>query len=162
MTTLEEVFLHLGEEVEEENDETKKDSNQLTSVGDKIISRQFSIGSEAGENRPGPSKGQTNGPGPSNGQTNGSGPSNGRTTGKGGAPELTKDKNTSGYSFEPVETRKSQWQMFKALVYLRTIMKFREPAMFFEQIVMPIIYICIGTFVSNLSSPPADKNNQAL
>ena len=53
-------------------------------------------------------------------------------------------------------------QMFKALVYLRTIIRFREPAMFFVQIVMPVIYICLGVFLSGLSDPQVNQDNQAL
>ena len=74
----------------------------------------------------------------------------------------SKDKNASGYSFEAVETHKSSWQMFKALVYLRTLMRFREPAMFFVQIVMPVIYICLGVFLSDLSEPNVNQDNEAI
>ena len=76
--------------------------------------------------------------------------------------KLSKDKNASGYSFEAVTTNKSNWQMFKALVYLRTLMRFREPAMFFVQIVMPVIYICLGVFLSNLNEPQVNQDNEAI
>lgn len=51
--------------------------------------------------------------------------------------------------------------MFKALIYIRAIQKVREPAMFFVQIVMPVIYISLGVFLSQLSPPKQADNNQA-
>ena len=97
MTTLEEVFLHLGEEEEEEER---------------------------------------------------------RKTSKSSFPEKENGVNgnaaSNGYSFESVETEKSTWETFWALIKLRMIMKVREPAMFFVQIVMPILYISLGVFLSDL------------
>ena len=107
MTTLEEVFLHLGEEEEQEE---KGATPALTLNGSAVV--------------------------------NGSAPVNGSA-------------DTLGFSFQAAETHKSAWQMFWALTYLRFIMRFREPAMFFVQIVMPIIYISLGVFLSNLSKPSA-------
>ena len=75
---------------------------------------------------------------------------------------LAKDKNTSGYSFQAVETHKSSWQIFKSLLWLRTLIRFREPGMFFVQIVMPIAFICLGVFLSDMSNPQADKDSQAI
>ena len=34
--------------------------------------------------------------------------------------------------------------------------------MFFVQIVMPVIYICLGVFLSDLSDPQVNQDNQAL
>merc|ERR1712106_336791 len=126
MTTLEEVFLHLGEEEEADDNDT---ANADTSIRDKAMTRQLSVGSENTLKVP---------------------------------ENHSKDKNASGYSFEAVETHKSSWQMFKALVYLRTLMRFREPAMFFVQIVMPVIYICLGVFLSDLSEPNVNQDNEAI
>ena len=98
MTTLEEVFLHLGEE-EEEEERRKTSKSSLPDTGS-------------------------------------------TSNGVNGA--------TNGYSFESVETQKSRAATFWALIKLRMIMKVREPAMFFVQIVMPILYISLGVFLSDL------------
>ena len=95
MTTLEEVFLHLGEE--ERQEEKRKVSDNTT------------------------------------------------------PDDLPNGANNTGYSFESVEISKSSWETFWALTKLRFIMRFREPAMFFVQIVMPVLYICLGVFLSDLS-----------
>ena len=73
--------------------------------------------------------------------------------------ENIKEKDSSGYSFEAVETNKSTLQMFKALTYLRAMMRFREPGLFFVQIIMPAIYVSIGVFLSNLSKPSVIKDS---
>jgi hypothetical protein len=41
-------------------------------------------------------------------------------------------------------------------------MRFREPAMFFVQIVMPVIYICLGGFLSDMSEPSVNQDNEAV
>lgn len=127
MTTLEEVFLHIGEEEEIEDNDT---TNIISSFREKTT-RQLSLGAEDILDIPSTSNARP------------------------------KDKNTSGYSFESIETHKSTWQMFKALLYLRTLIRFREPGMFFIQIVMPVAYICLGVYLSDLSNPKVDKDSEA-
>ena len=61
-----------------------------------------------------------------------------------------------------MDVKKSKWQMFMALVFLRLKMRFREPGMFFVQIILPVVYICLGVFLSDLSNPSASEENEAV
>lgn len=86
MTTLEEIFLKLGEE-----EEAAKEMKELASMS----------GTDQNEESFANNLNEQNGP---------SRMSNNKT-----------DKDMTGFSFEAVQTKKSSWQMFKALVYVSTI-----------------------------------------
>ncbi len=138
MTTLEEIFLKLGEEEEEEDGgeehkkRRKKDDNNrteedagLSNAGAALEESEssFSESSSGGEGR-------------------------------------KEDKDDlGGYSFEAVPTSKSDWQMYKALVYVRAIRKVREPGMIIVQ-ASPFQNIKIVHFIMSVSLflPPDDPS----
>ena len=102
MTTLEEIFLKLGEEEEE--------AKKLEE-----------------ENR-----------GKSNGVANGT------------AVDVAKD--LGGFSFEAVETRKSSWRMFKALLFINWVRKYRDGMALAIQFFFPLLYTVIGLAIVNIKS----------
>ena len=66
------------------------------------------------------------------------------------------------YSFESVETNKSNWQAYKAMLYVRFITKFREPAVILWFLVIPVAFCAVGIYLSGLGtkSDPMDKELQ--
>jgi hypothetical protein len=51
-----------------------------------------------------------------------SAPNSSASTTKARMSNNREDKDMSGFSFEAVQTKKSAWQMFKALVYVRNLL----------------------------------------
>ena len=109
MTTLEEIFLKLGEEEEE----AKKLEEE--------------------------NKSKSNGAPAANGTSN-------------SVAVIDTAKDLGGFSFESVETRKSSWQMFKALLFINWVRKYREGMALAIQFFFPLLYVVIGLSVVSINS----------
>ena len=104
MTTLEEVFLRLGEEEE------------ISSLKTEVCSETILLVDEEAQER--------------------------------------EEDETEPETFMPVSTSdKSGWRQFRAMVAVRVLNKLREPSILFVQIVLPVIYICLGIYLQS-GSPP--------
>ena len=108
MTTLEEIFLKLGEE-----EEAKKLEEE--------------------------NKSKSNGAAAANGTSN-------------IIAIIDTAKDLGGFSFEAVETRKSSWQMFKALLFINWVRKYREGMALAIQFFFPLLYVVIGLSIVNINS----------
>ncbi|XP_059079473.1 cholesterol transporter ABCA5-like isoform X1 [Tigriopus californicus] len=127
MTTLEEIFLKLGEE-----EKAKKEVDELEMSGEAtqaMISKQ-DVGKMNGSVAPTQHM--------ANNQSN---------------------KEMGGFSFEAVPTEKSKWQMFWALAWVRFVRKYREPVAVLVQIVLPVVYLVLGIWLTTLTSfdPPKEE-----
>ena len=107
MTTLEEIFLKLGQEEEAKKleEENKNKSNGAAANG---TSNSVAIDAAA--------------------------------------------KDLGGFSFEAVETHKSSWQMFKALLFINWVRKYREGMALSIQFFFPLLYVVVGLSVVSINS----------
>eukprot|EP00095_Tigriopus_kingsejongensis_P007732 maker-scaffold200_size264178-snap-gene-0.9 protein:Tk07732 transcript:maker-scaffold200_size264178-snap-gene-0.9-mRNA-1 annotation:"atp-binding cassette sub-family a member 5" len=62
------------------------------------------------------------------------------------------DKDMDGFSFEALATKKSKWQMFWALTWVRFVRKYREPVALLVQMVMPLVFLILGIWLTTISS----------
>ena len=109
MTTLEEVFLRLGEK-EEFYSNSGLESCETDNNSDSILLKSTSAG-----------------------QLN-----------------VSLEAGLDPSAFQPVRTsEKSAWRQFKTMVTVRTVNKLREPSALFVQIVLPVLYICLGIFLQS-------------
>ncbi|XP_023324416.1 ATP-binding cassette sub-family A member 9 [Eurytemora carolleeae] len=141
MTTLEEVFLHLGE-LEEQGellDPTDSQEELPSSENFRNSLRQLSIGSIGEENQ------------------NSISMKTSRTLN--GLNTKSDEDADAGFSFESVPTKKSNWQTYKALVYVRFIRKFREPATIIGQMIMPLIFVTIGSYLTDLGGIVVEQDS---
>ena len=65
--------------------------------------------------------------------------------------------------FEPVSTsEKSAWRQFWTMVGVRGVNKVREPTALFVQIVLPVLYICLGIFLQSGGKTTVGNEDRAV
>ena len=98
-------------------------------------------------------------------------------------PENNKSKDMTGFQFESVETKKSPWQMYKALLRVRhptncsfcissstiflqiRFFRFiREPVAIFIQVIMPLLCVIAAMYITGTTAnnPSVVSDNQPL
>ncbi|KAK3894585.1 hypothetical protein Pcinc_001659 [Petrolisthes cinctipes] len=135
MTTLEEVFLTLSEENEENNVES------INNLGKQLLKGKPRSASSPEHRAPSSSP-------PSSPSANST--LNGAT--------VSEDIDTHGFSIEAVETKRDTWRIFKAMMIFRLIGAWREIAALIFLVLLPIGFLIGAIALSDTQSKPVSTS----